>query len=175
MLVEEAQDIIYEVDEEGFFTFVNGMAFQLLGYTRTELLSMHYLDLIEESYRENVSLFYAFQIESGERSSYLEFPVVAKGGKVEWIGQKVQLIYRKEVLKGAIAVARIRTERHNLQNSLKLSEEKYRGILENLQFGLMEVDLSAGLPGRLDGVVGFEFLQMETLLGLEIVGKSWTN
>jgi PAS domain S-box-containing protein len=165
MLVEEAQDIIYEIDEEGYFTFVNGMASQILGYSRTELLSMHFLDLIEASYRENVSLFYNYQIESGERSSYLEFPVVAKGGKVEWIGQKVQLIYRKEVLKGAIAVARIRTERHNLQNSLKLSEEKYRGILENLQFGLMEVDLDERIIYVNDTMTRITGFSKEELLG----------
>lgn len=165
MLVEEAQDIIYEIDEEGFFTFVNGMASQILGYTRVELLSMHFLDLIQESYRENVSLFYNYQIESGERSSYLEFPVVAKGGKVEWIGQKVQLIYRKEVLKGAIAVARISTDRHNLENGLKLSEEKYRGILENLQFGLMEVDLKERIVFVNDTMTRITGFSREELMG----------
>ena len=165
MLVEEAQDIIYEIDDEGYFTFVNGMASQILGYTRAELLSMHYLDLIQETYRKNVALFYSYQIESGERSSYLEFPVVAKGGKVEWIGQKVQLIYRKEALKGAIAVARIRTDRHNLENGLKLSEEKYRGILENLQFGLMEVDLGERIVFVNDTMTRITGFSREELMG----------
>jgi len=165
ILVEEAQDIIYEIDGTGYFTFVNGMASQILGYTRAELLSMYYLDLIEESYRENVALFYSYQIESGEQSSYMEFPVVAKGGKVEWIGQKVQLVYRKDVLMGAIAVARISTDRHNLENGLKLSEEKYRGILENLQFGLMEVDLGERIVFVNDTMTRITGFSREELMG----------
>ncbi|WP_198672951.1 PAS domain S-box protein [Algoriphagus litoralis] len=165
VLVEEALDIIYEIDVTGHFTFVNGMAVQLLGYSRAELLTMHYLDLIEPSYRENVALFYKYQIECGDKSSYLEFPVQSKEGKIEWIGQKVQLIYRDEILKGAIAIARIRTDRHNLENGLKLSEEKYRGILENLQFGLMEVDVNERILFVNDTMTLITGYSREELLG----------
>ncbi|TNF41519.1 MAG: PAS domain S-box protein [Cytophagales bacterium] len=165
VIVEEAQDIIYEIDPSGYFTFVNRKAVEILGYTISELLSKHFHELIREDYRENVALFYSYQIEAKEKSSYLEFPVLTKDGRTEWVGQKVQLNYRNDVLKGAIVVARIRTERHNLEYGLKLSEEKYRGILENLQFGLMEVDLDERILYVNDTMTRITGFSKEELLG----------
>lgn len=165
LLVEEAQDIIFETDDSGKFTFVNGMATTILGYTRVELLNMHFLKLIEESYQQNVALFYTYQIETLERTSYLEFPIVTKQGAIEWVGQKVQLIFKGDQYKGAIGVTRIRTERQNLENSLKLSEEKYRGILENLQFGLMEVDLNERIVFINDTMTRITGFSREELMG----------
>lgn len=165
ILVEEAQDIIYEIDETGCFTFVNGMASQILGYSRSELLSMHYSELIEAGYRDNVRLFYSYQIEAGDKSSYLEFPVLSKSGNIEWIGQKVQLVFKNGEFRGAVVVARIRTDRHNLENGLKLSEEKYRGILENLQFGLMEVDMDERILFVNDTMTRITGFSREELIG----------
>lgn len=165
MLVEEAQDIIFETDEQGYFTFVNGMATTILGYTRAEMLKMHFLDLVEESYRKNVAQYYTYQIETKERFSYLEFPIKTKQGNIEWVGQKVQVIFKNEEHRGTIGVTRIRTERKNLENSLKLSEEKYRGILENLQFGLMEVDLKEKIVFVNDTMTRITGFSREELMG----------
>jgi PAS domain-containing protein len=41
-LVEQSPDIIYTLDKNGHFIFVNGRVHGLLGYTREELLGKHY-------------------------------------------------------------------------------------------------------------------------------------
>jgi len=45
-LVNSSPDIVYMLDNEGRFTFVNDRIAELLGYRREELLAMHYQDLI---------------------------------------------------------------------------------------------------------------------------------
>jgi PAS domain S-box-containing protein len=47
-LVDSSPDIIYTLNHEGRFTFVNDRAYQLLGYTRDELIGQHYSILVHE-------------------------------------------------------------------------------------------------------------------------------
>jgi diguanylate cyclase (GGDEF)-like protein/PAS domain S-box-containing protein len=47
-LVDSSPDIIYTLNHEGRFTFVNDRAYQLLGFTREELIGQHYSILVHE-------------------------------------------------------------------------------------------------------------------------------
>jgi diguanylate cyclase (GGDEF)-like protein/PAS domain S-box-containing protein len=47
-LVDSSPDIIYTLDHEGRFTFVNNRVQQLLGFSREELIGEHYSVLIQE-------------------------------------------------------------------------------------------------------------------------------
>lgn len=47
-LVDSSPDIIYTLDHEGCFTFVNDRAHQLLGFNRDELIGKHYSALVHE-------------------------------------------------------------------------------------------------------------------------------
>ena len=47
-LVDSSPDIIYTLNHEGRFTFVNDRAYQLLGYTREELIGQHYSIVVHE-------------------------------------------------------------------------------------------------------------------------------
>ncbi|QJE00378.1 EAL domain-containing protein [Massilia forsythiae] len=47
-LVDSSPDIIYTLNNEGRFTFVNDRAYQLLGYQRDELIGQHYSILVHD-------------------------------------------------------------------------------------------------------------------------------
>ncbi|WP_229420645.1 putative bifunctional diguanylate cyclase/phosphodiesterase [Pseudoduganella albidiflava] len=47
-LVDSSPDIIYTLDHEGRFTFVNDRAYQLLGFTREELIGRHYSFVVHD-------------------------------------------------------------------------------------------------------------------------------
>jgi len=47
-LVDSSPDIIYTLNHEGCFTFVNDRAYQLLGFSREELLGKHYSILVHD-------------------------------------------------------------------------------------------------------------------------------
>jgi diguanylate cyclase (GGDEF)-like protein/PAS domain S-box-containing protein len=51
-LVDSSPDIIYTLNHEGCFTFINDRAYQILGYTREELLGRHYSVLVHEEDQE---------------------------------------------------------------------------------------------------------------------------
>jgi len=47
-LVESSPDIVYTLDENGCFVFVNPRIESLLGYTRSEVLGWHYTNIVHE-------------------------------------------------------------------------------------------------------------------------------
>jgi diguanylate cyclase (GGDEF)-like protein len=51
-LVDSSPDIIYTLNHEGCFTFVNDRVYQLLGYSREELIGRHYSVLVHEEDQE---------------------------------------------------------------------------------------------------------------------------
>ena len=57
-LVEQSPDMIFTVDQDGRFTFINGRVQSLLGYAPGELLGQHYSTIIAAHDREHVH--YAF-------------------------------------------------------------------------------------------------------------------
>jgi diguanylate cyclase (GGDEF)-like protein/PAS domain S-box-containing protein len=57
-LVDSSPDIIYTLNHEGKFTFVNDRAYQLLGFAREELIGQHYSILVHDEDQERAR--YAF-------------------------------------------------------------------------------------------------------------------
>ncbi|HJV92678.1 MAG TPA: response regulator, partial [Azonexus sp.] len=67
-LVEQSPDLIYTLDRNGRFIFVNGRVESLLGYTREELIGQHYSVIVHEDDIEQAH--YAFnERRIGERAT----------------------------------------------------------------------------------------------------------
>lgn len=67
-MVDASPDLIYMVEPEGRFTFVNDRACQMLGYDRRELIGQHYSVLVHEE--DYARARYAFhERRSGDRAS----------------------------------------------------------------------------------------------------------
>jgi diguanylate cyclase (GGDEF)-like protein/PAS domain S-box-containing protein len=67
-LVDHSPDIIYTLDEDGYFTFVNDRARQLLGFTREELIGKHYSVMVHDDDIE-IARYVFKERRVGERSS----------------------------------------------------------------------------------------------------------
>jgi len=145
-LVESVNDIIYRIDKNGRFTYVNPAAERIVKHSREELIGKNYLELIRPDYRERVRSFYRRQCERKTPITYLEFPVIDKRGEDVWIGQNVQLAIEGDEIVGFQAVARNITERKRLEEEqMKVEKLESLGILaggiahdfNNLLMGIM--------------------------------------
>ena len=83
MLVEAANDIIYETDTQGCFTYANPKALKAVGYSKEEVIGMRYIDVVRDDHKERVALFYQNQMAKGETTTYLEFPIVC-ASNLDW-------------------------------------------------------------------------------------------
>jgi PAS domain S-box-containing protein len=118
-LVETAPDIIYRVNADGYFTYVNPIGFELSGYTEDEVYNMRYIDVVRDDYKKRVGAFYIKQVRDKRESTYLEFPMENKRNREIWVGQKVQLIYKDGKYDGILAIARDITEFRRIREDLK--------------------------------------------------------
>ena len=64
VLVENATDIIFTMDLNGFFTYVNPIAQKVSGYNEQEMLLMMFVNLVDESHKEDVIQHYHNQINN---------------------------------------------------------------------------------------------------------------
>jgi PAS domain S-box-containing protein len=122
-LTQQATDIIYNCDLEGRFTFVNPTGVRLMKYTEQELLGRHYLTLIRPDHRDRAAEFYTRQREQYIRSTYFEFPAIARDGTELWLGQSVQIVEERGVPIGVQAIARDITARLALEDQLRQAQK----------------------------------------------------
>ena len=165
LLLEAANDFVYETDILGQFTYVNPKAIEITGYSKEELLGKSYLHLIRDDWKSRVKEYYTNQFRESIRSTYLEFPAIKKDGQEIWVGQNVQLLENATEIQGVLAVAKNITSQYEAQNTLKISEEKYRSIIQNLQFGLMEVDLEGNVIFANDAMLDITGYTKDELIG----------
>ncbi len=139
-LVEEASDIIYRTNHKGFFEYVNPIAARIMKMPEQKIIGKHYTEMIRLDYREIAKNFYVDQFVNKIHLTYFEFPAVNIHKQEIWIGQNVKLIFEGNRVVGFQAVARDITDRKNAEEKIKISEEKFRSVIKNMQLGLLEVD-----------------------------------
>jgi PAS domain S-box-containing protein len=119
-LIQNATDIIFEIDSDGYFTFVNDFGFSILGYSENEIISQHYSNFIHENYQRNAVDFYENLDINENNFPSIEIPILKKNGKTLWISQKI--IIRKNDLGqtiGFAGIARDITDIKNIENEKK--------------------------------------------------------
>ena len=144
-IIEGATDVIYTVDSQGHCTYVNVPGQKLTGYTVGELVGMHFTELIPVDWRERVQLLYIKQFQDREKETRMEFPIITKAGEEKWVDQIVTILTEGDRITGFQSIVRDITDRSLAEKALRESEEKYRSILESIEEGYFEVDLSGNL------------------------------
>jgi PAS domain S-box-containing protein len=169
-LVESANDIIYEVDSEGNFLYANQVTQRILQRSMEELIGMFIIDLIADSHKKIILDAFIESHEKKEDKIYSEFPCQRPNGEIIWISQNFQndfeIVNGENVFKGGKGVARDITERYLGRKQLELSEVKYRNIIENMDLGYLEVDLSGRILRAYD-----KFLQMTGYTKEDLIGN----
>ena len=147
ILVEQAQDLIYNIDSEGYFMYVNSIGLEKFGYVEENIIGKRYIEFMLPEDIDSEFAYYTKVKEGGLKSDYHEFKVLSKEGNVFWLGQNVNKVEKEDGTFFFTAVARDITQRKKIEKELGLakielekSEIKYRSIIENMDLGLMEVD-----------------------------------
>jgi len=140
--MENANDLIFWFDSEGNIFYHNDAVSRLLGYTSEELLSMHLSDIDPSRPREILPSKIQLLREKGHaiRESVLR----TKDGNLVPI--EVSVNYLKYGDKEFIcAFARDITERKRAEDTLRMSEEKYRLLVENADAVIVNVNDAGAL------------------------------
>jgi PAS domain S-box-containing protein len=139
-LIESIQDIIYKIGPDGVFTFVSSVVEKLLGYTEQEFIGKHFTDFVAPGYRKQLVEFYQTMLLERLDSTYTEFPVVAKDGRIVWIGQTVRLITNNNEISELVAVARDVSDRKLAEIQLQTTQTRLSTLITSLHSGVLVED-----------------------------------
>ncbi|MFH6982485.1 PAS domain S-box protein [Marinoscillum luteum] len=129
-LVNHMDDMIYELDSNGYFKFSNIKLQKLSGYSEQELSQMSYLTLVKENARSEMIAFYNEQRTKKQAKSYYEFPMITRQGEERMIGQNVVIDFDQHgKLTRVMAVARDVTELHEQQRVFRLLSENSKDLI----------------------------------------------
>lgn len=143
LLVQNAEDLIYQVDINGLFKFVNDRFYDRLGYIKGDLIGSNSLSLVPEKYRSNVFEFYTDHFKERKKISYLEFPIQKKNGEVVWLGQYVTSLYlpgSNNIITGFLALGRDITEKRQQEEIIATQSDDITSSInyaKRIQFNLL--------------------------------------
>lgn len=160
-------DMIYKLDANGCYTYVNSVAAEVLHKDPEELIGQSFLPFVREDYQKKVLSFYKEQQEKRVASTYFEFPLKLINNRQVWIGQTVDFVFKKGRLTEVVAVAHDISEKVLATQFAANSEEKYRNIINNIHLGLIEVDLEDNVV-----FVNHSFCEMMGYRPDELIGKN---
>lgn len=149
-LVERVGDMIYTLDLDGRFTFVNTAGLALLGYDPDEVVGTHFRDVLDDSTAHVAVEHFQRGVSGTETTPFFEARVVRKDTSRVDVEVRAGNLYRDGELIGRQGVARDITMLKSLQaevadksQRLTLLEEQAR-IAMNLYRRI--ADLTVGAP-----------------------------
>jgi PAS domain S-box-containing protein len=140
-LVENIEDLVCEVDENGRFTYLSPQYERMLGYTPTELVGRRMSELGHPE--ERPSFEQRFQRLSGqERKSRDIWRFQNKKGEWIWFECSGTQFETSPGVTRAVVISRDITLQKTIQEELQRSEEHYYSLFENAAIAVWEEDFS---------------------------------
>ncbi|MBN9299882.1 MAG: PAS domain S-box protein [Filimonas sp.] len=134
-----SQAIICTHDLDGKIISVNPAVCNLLGYTEEELIGTYLFDLLPEKGKDMFEENYLEAIRHEDKVKGI-FCILTKNGDPVYLLYQNYKMVEPGVEPYVIGFSQDITDRRNAEEALKKSEEKYRGIIENMNIGLLEID-----------------------------------
>jgi len=166
-LIESSNDLVYEMDLTGAYTYVGPQCRELLGYEPEELVGKKPLDFmpaeevrrIKESFQNNLT-----EPKSFSRSKTTRLH--KDGRTVIWETNGVPIFGKNGEFCGYRGMVRDITERHQAEEQLRESEDRFRRVVEHIADALIVDDVKGHIVFANDhflNLFGFRRDELENL------------
>jgi len=166
-IMEDMKESYYEIDLNGNFKFFNDALCRQLGYSREELTGMnHRVYAGPDKVKKQIEI-YKQVYRTGNPHELFTMEQIRKDGKLILVeGSVFPLRNGNGKIVGFRGIGRDVTERTQMEEALRLSGERYRTILEEIEEGYYEVDLEGNFTFANDAACNqFGYLR-EELIGM---------
>jgi PAS domain S-box-containing protein len=131
---------IFRTKSDGYTTYVNPKWLELSGLTNDKAMGFGWLEAVHPDDREQLDLRWKSDVQT-HNSSLAEYRFLRSDGSIVWVmGNAIPELIGDEII-GYIGTITNITERKRSEKALQASEEKYRGIFENVQDVYYETSL----------------------------------
>ncbi|NJD51416.1 MAG: PAS domain S-box protein [Candidatus Methanoperedens sp.] len=167
-IIETAHDLIWTLNNEGNFTFVNRRSEETSGYKLSELIGKSFVPLIFPEDLPKIQEIFLKTLQ-GNPQSY-DVRVYNKDGRIFILSVNTVPLYENDKIIGTVSFGRDITEHKRVEEALQQSEEKYRTLIDNIQDGVFIIqdakiqfanESFARIAGyTVDEVIGKDFLEL---------------
>ncbi|MBA4394192.1 MAG: hypothetical protein C0407_11625 [Desulfobacca sp.] len=137
-LVENINDILYELDEKGRIAFCSPSVKSITGYDFAEIIGKNIMDFLEPNERSK-AVEGIQKITAGQLSPN-EYRIRTKSGEIRWIRVSSKPISQEDRVIGLRGVMTDITERKRVETALEQSEARFRELTELLPETVFELN-----------------------------------
>jgi PAS domain S-box-containing protein len=165
-IVENANDIIYQLTPDGIFSYVSPNWVDLLGHEISEVEGKVFTLFIHPDDLPFCLGTLHRAIEKGQKQSGIEYRVRHKDGAWRWHTSNLSVL--RDIsgsVVSVVGIARDISDRKLAEEALRESEERFRNLVESTQDLIWEVDENAAytyLGPQIKDILGYE---VEEVLG----------
>lgn len=128
-LVENLNDVVYTTDEHAVVTYVSPNILQVAGYEPCEVIGKSFTEFVHpEDLPGRIEQF--LKILGGANQA-TEYRLVTKKGEIKWARTSARPIVRDERVVGVQGILVDISDRKEIEEALRRSEEKYRILIQN--------------------------------------------
>lgn len=140
-LVETTSDIVWEIDEEAFYTYVSPRVFDLLGYTVPEIVGKNFFDFMPPREGQRIGTFLSQMIANQQSFTCLQNPYIDKRGHLVFVETSATPILDSQGnFCGYRGITRNITERRTMEEALIESQQKYQTLFQILPIAITITD-----------------------------------
>ncbi len=152
-LFENANDIVYTHDLNGYFTSLNKAGERISGYTRDEVLCLNALDVVPPEFK-SVTLDMMRSKLRGDDITRYEVALIAKDGRVIPVEVSTRVIVKDGKPAGIQGIARDITERKQAEKERARMEAQLRHTQKLESLGVLAGGIAHDFNNLLVGIMG---------------------
>jgi len=163
-LLENANDFIFTLDQDGKFVYLNNRFKPLTGFKKQEWLQRDFSELIIENDRQRAKKNY--QLVHQGRARIFQAQIISKISDCYILSFNITPIFEHGSIVGSMGIARDVTEQKKMENEILELKNFNESIIQSMEAGLLTVDLNGFITSLNTGA--------ERILGWktnEVLGK----
>jgi PAS domain S-box-containing protein len=139
-LVEDINDVIYELDRDGIVTYISPSIQEIAGYSPEQIIHNNFAFFIHSDDRQSLIDEYLDILSGHVREPDKEFRIITTTGDYRWVQISVRPICDENQVVGLRGVLRDISKYKESEERLRLSDEKYRELINTTVDGVISVD-----------------------------------
>ncbi len=148
-LVNTAGDIVYALDADGRFTFVNDMGLHLTGYPREEIIGQHVSLVLDEQAIDDGKAHIQELLDSDAKtqmSKSYEIALTTADGTTIPCEANITLLTHNREFNGTVGVVRDISKQQELEAEIRDERDQFAALFENITDPTVQYIMKDGSP-----------------------------